>query len=95
MTRIIEREMTITHADFFRLLPLAINGLEWHRNGNTVLIEDNHRTVCIVLEPEKIKEIGSLSLPITKIRIQCDGFTQEELRGFLQRFDLSYQRGGG
>jgi hypothetical protein len=92
---IYEREMTITHKDFLRLLPKAISGLDYQRNGDQIEIDDAGRSVRINLSKESSRKIASLALPLTNVRIELKNFSQSELTKFMSRFDLAYQKGGG
>ncbi len=95
MTMVYEREMTITHKDFLRLLPKAISGLSYLKKGNQIEINDEDRWVRINLSEESSRNIASLTLPLTNVRIELANFSQSELMKFMRRFDLAYQKGGG
>lgn len=95
MTLVYEREMTITHKDFLRLLPKAISGLTFQRNGNQIDIVDADRSIRIKLSKESSRKIASLNLPVTKVRIELRDFSQSQSVIFISRFDLAYQKGGG
>ena len=89
------REMAITHQDFFRLLPKAIVGRDYQREGTKVLIEDGDKRVVISLSEESTRKIASLVLPLTCVTVQIEGFSESEQKTFLDRFYLAYQKGGG
>ena len=95
MTTSFNREMTITHKDFLRLLPKAIGGLTYEKVDNTILIEDELRTIQITLSCESSRKFGSINLPVTNVSIELKGFCDTSVKRFLSRFDLSYQKGGG
>jgi hypothetical protein len=95
MPLVYEREMTITHKDFLRLLPKAIAGLSYQKAGNQIEILDNGRSIKISLSNESIRKIASLCLPVTNVRIELNDFQTEDSIGFISRFDLAYQKGGG
>jgi len=95
MVIVYEREMTITHKDFLRLLPKAINGLDYQISGDQIDIVDVDRSIKISLARESIRKIASLALPMTLVRIEFRDFSETESLKFMSRFNLAYQKGGG
>ena len=89
------REMSITHKDFFRLLPRAVNGAPVARRGNRADIATGAGRVTITLAPETVRKLGLMKFPVTLVSIEFSGFAPDEQAAFLARFDLAYQRGGG
>ncbi len=87
--------MTITHKEFLRLLPKAINGLDYQLNGNQIDIVDAGRSIKIKLAEESIRKIASLALPVTLVHIELRNFSEAEGLKFMSRFNLAYQKGGG
>lgn len=94
-SRGLTREMSITHKDFFRLLPRAVNGAPVTRNGNQAEIATGAGRVKITLAPETARKLGMMEFPVTPVSIEFDGFNPADQMAFLTRFDLAYQRGGG
>jgi len=95
MTRHLHREMSITRAEFLRLLPAALHGMPYHRTGNRIEAGENDKALVLDLEEGGDRVLGSLSLPVLHIELEASGFNAEEWAGLLRRFDLAYQRGGG
>jgi hypothetical protein len=95
MTKAFQREMTITHKDFLRLLPKALGDLAYEKVDNTIFIRDEPRAIQIRLSTESIRKLGSLVLPVTNVSIELKGFRESDEKRFLSKFDLSYQKGGG
>lgn len=87
--------MSITHKEFLRLLPKALDGLAFRHNDDVILVDDGERNIRIQLSEQSTRNIASLSLPVTVVRMQLSGFDQTERGSFLNRFDLAYQKGGG
>ena len=87
--------MSITHKDFFRQLPRAVNGMPVTRRGNRADIVTGAGQVKITLAPESVRKLGLMEFPVTLVTIEFNGFSQTEQSAFLARFDLAYQRGGG
>lgn len=93
---VVEKEMALTHAEFFRLLPRAV-GTDAHEVlGDRVRVDAaDGRRVEIVLGPEGTRRIALLEIPSTRLQIMLEGFTPEESAAWLARFDRTYQKGGG
>jgi len=89
------REMGLTHAEFFRTLPQAINHHPHRRNNRSIEIDYGERAVRIELGPEKTRRIASLKLPCVDVTFTFSGFTDAERNAFMERFDLYFRRGGG
>lgn len=90
-----EKEMGVTHAEFFRLLPTALGSEAYARNGNRVVLEDDGRRVAIELGVERQRQIALLSIPSTRIWLELSGFSDDDADAFVRRFERTYQRGGG
>jgi hypothetical protein len=99
MEIIFEREMTISHSDFFRILPKAMGSRRYHKQENviTVTLNDEGVTgdIVISLSKERVRKIASLTLPVTDVTFQAGNITEEQKIEFFKRFDRAYQRGGG
>lgn len=89
------REMTITHDDFFRLLPRALKNRPFETNGENILVTLENGSLKITLAPQTGRTIGALTLPITRIAFEFENCSAEERRQFFEGFDLAYQKGGG
>ena len=95
MTNIITREMTITHDDFFRLLPKALADYQFRMSGKSIRVKMQSGSVTIQLEPETTRKIGNLDLPVTHITFHFDNIAHEQMQNFFETFNRSYQKGGG
>ena len=89
------REMGLTHADFFRILPSAIDHHPFHSHDRRVEIDYGGRSVQIELGDEKIRGIALLQLPYIEMSFTFDGFSDAQRKAFMDRFDLYFRRGGG
>ena len=87
--------MTITHADFLRILPNALKNHEYTITGTVIYINDPAGSIEITLAPEKTRNIASLCLPVTDIEYAFIGLTPNQAESFMKTFALSYQKGGG
>ena len=96
--------MGLSHAEFFRLLPKALDGLPEPQItpqysppeiAKRIAIQCRQQTIEIRLSPQGLRTIASLRLPVTQVEIILCGYTKEAVDKFIRRFDLAYQKGGG
>ena len=95
MTTVMTREMGITHSEFFRLFPLAAEGYDYAIEGDTVTLGQSHRSLIIRLSAESERRIALLTVPVTRVEFEFDGFDKHEIAAFMERFDRAFQKGGG
>jgi hypothetical protein len=89
-------DMSISHADFFRLLPAAIVPYESRVKQNVVEVFAEQRRVIITLGVEGVRKItGLLSLPRTQVEFLFEHFDDAQRDAFMYRFDRYFHRGGG
>ena len=89
------REMSITHKEFFRLLPHAAKDAAINRQDHRATIATAAGQVTITLAPETTRKLGLLEFPVTTVTMEFHDFSPSGQAAFLQRFDLAYQKGGG
>ena len=89
------KEMGINHADFFRILPKALDTDDYARTGDGAVLEGGGKRLEISLGPEGKRTIALLALPITRVTLRFTGYGEAELDGAMKRFDLYFRRGGG
>ena len=87
--------MGITHRDFFRRLPAALEGLVFTTDGNRATVVDGARGIEIELGPEGTRVIGLFRLPVTEVTFSFTGYDEAQADALLARIDLHYHRGGG
>lgn len=87
--------MGISHAEFFRTLPSAIEPGSFHTADGTVWIETPRGTLQIRLSPQGERRIAALRLPVTVVELSFPGWTKNGVETFLKHFDRCFQRGGG
>ena len=92
---IYSRDMGLTHADFFRLLPAAMGPHTYRIDGNTVSGEINDGTVEIRLGEQQERRIALMCIPFATVDFAFRGVTKEQQETFKANFDLRFQRGGG
>jgi hypothetical protein len=91
----VEKEMWISHDDFFRILPKALEAEGYRVDGNRIIAGNGDRRLEITLSEESQRRIALLTLPVTHVRLDFIGYGGDEAAAALARFDRSFQRGGG
>jgi hypothetical protein len=91
------QELGLTHAEFFKSLPPAIEHRPYTVTRNTRVEIDfgDERELTIELGEQKIRRIALLRLPYCEVRFHFVGFSLEQRKSFTHRFDLYFRRGGG
>lgn len=89
------REMGITHADLFRLLPVALGQSDYQFTEDTITVYYTGYSVHIRISPQRVRRLGALALPVTKLEFQFNGFSEDVVKRFMDRFERCYHRGGG
>ena len=87
--------MGISHAEFFRTLPSAIEPGSFRVADSTVWIETPRGALQIRLSPQGERRIAALRLPVTVVELSFPGWTKHGVEAFLKHFDRCFQRGGG
>ncbi len=90
-----QREMGISHREFLRLLPNAVAPRSFVVEGDAITVGDGPQTITIRLSPEGQRRIGLLRLPVTHVDFYFSGLDDAAIATFMERFELSYRRGGG
>ena len=89
------KEMGINHADFFRILPKALDTDDYARTGGGAVLESGGKRLEISLGPEGKRTIALLAMPVTMVTMRFTGYGEAELAETMKRFDLYFRRGGG
>lgn len=92
--RRIEREMSLSHGEFLRTLPEVLGAAPRPVEG-VIAVESGGKRLTIRLAPEASRRLGALTLPVTRVALTFDGYTEEEMARFLERFERAYHRAGG
>ena len=91
----VTKEMGINHADFFRILPRALDSTDYTVDGRNIVFEQGGRRFEIALSEERTRRIASFALPVTSVTITLHGYGEREAEEALRRFDFYFRRGGG
>lgn len=89
------KEMGVSHADFFRIIPRALGTTDYSRSVTGIVLEDGDKRLEITIGPEGKRTIALLSLPVTTVTLTFSNYNQAELTSALDRFNLYFRRGGG
>lgn len=97
-------EMGFSHAELLRGLPSAVAPYvvsEPTKNSYPMpfalsfTLSFEERVAYLYLEPEKMREIASITLPVTTITIEFENFSEIQYMEFIDRFKKYLHRGGG
>ena len=88
-------EMTITQAEFLRLLPAAVDGATFKAAGGIISHGHDQRGWRITLTPLPDLTHGLIRLERRRVVFSFRGYASEEIAAFFRRFDLYFARGGG
>ncbi|MHA1598556.1 MAG: hypothetical protein ACTSV1_07520 [Alphaproteobacteria bacterium] len=92
---VFEKEMGISHDEFFRNIARALPGIDFQRTNNGVSVEDSGRRLDIVLDDEGERRIALMRVPITRVRLTFRGYGDADIARILESYDRAFQRGGG
>lgn len=87
--------MGITHAEFWRLLPRALDSDAFVRSGTRASFDVDGGKFEVSLDAESIRQIALMKIATTPVTLTFTNITDEKREALLLRFDRAYQRGGG
>ena len=90
-----EREMGISHQEFYRLIPVALKNIDYKISNGQINASFAGGNIQIKPGSEHERKIGSLVLPVLHVVITFTDITSDESEQFLTIFSRAYQRGGG
>lgn len=88
-------EMTISRADFARLLPAAVGHATFAADDAGYAGGSEGRRWVIAVQPMADLTMGGLRLPRLRVTLSFAGYSAPEVEEFMARFDLYFRRGGG
>lgn len=92
---VVEKEMAVTHRDFFRTLPQALGTKAYRKRGAKVTLADGDKRLEIALGPEGERKIANLTIPATRVTLTFSGYSDAEAAAALKLFERMFQKGGG
>lgn len=91
-----EREMSISHQDFYRLLPIALKDVDYEIiNDDQINVFYAGGQIEILPGKEHKRKIASLKLPILYVEFTFKDISPKDVTLFSAEFSRVYQRGGG
>jgi len=92
---VIEKEMGITHSDFFRTIPRALGSEDYTRSANGIVHESDGRRLEITVGPEGERRIALMVIPRTQVTLSFSGYDDADIKAAVKRFDMMFKKGGG
>ena len=87
-------EMSLTRADFLRLLPVAVGNAPWRIEGADIMAGEGPAW-RIRLDERPGRPFGPVRLPVLDVTIDLEGVPAADRAAFIGRFLLGFQRAGG
>jgi len=88
-------EMAITADDLKRLYRYIPGGEEAKFDGHSVTLGKPLGGWRVALSNPRTRSLGLLTVPLANVEIEAWGCGQDEFAGFVERFLLVFQKGGG
>ena len=88
-------EMTLTRAEFLRLLPAAVGGDAFVEEVDAFIYRDRNRYWRIGFSALPELRIGIIKLTRHRVEFEFEGYAEDEIDAFMARFELYFRRGGG
>lgn len=92
---IVQKEMALTHADFFRIIPKALGTDAFEKTGTGVVLADGEKRLEIAVGPERVRKIALMEVPACDVRLEFTAYSDDEREVALFLFDRMFQKGGG
>lgn len=87
--------MTISRAEFLRLLPAAVGLEAFTEDGAAFVHRSQGRQWRVTLAPLPPIRLGPVAMERLRVDLAFEGYPPGEAEAFVQRFLGHYQRGGG
>ncbi len=92
---VVEKEMALTHADFFRAIAGALGTDDFEKKPDGVVLEDGEKRLEVTLGPERSRRIAMMEVPACDVTLVFSGYGEEERAATLDLFERMFQKGGG
>ena len=92
---IIEKEMGLSHRDFFRTIANALGTDDFESWGMGVRKTSGDKVLEIKLGPEGERRIAMMVMPRTMVTLSFTNYDEVEAKAAVKRFDMMFKRGGG
>lgn len=88
-------DMTVTRAEFLRLLPAAVGGSTFVEEPDGFVRRERDRCWRIGFAELPELRIGLVRLMRHRVEFEFEGYAVDEIEAFMARFELYFRRGGG
>jgi len=88
-------EMSLSRAEFLRLLPVAVGHEAWRLKGDEISGEGSRPSWRIQLAERPGRRFGPVELPVLAVTLSIEDAAKADRAAFVARFLLGYQRAGG
>ena len=88
-------DVQITEQHFKDMLTDAFSDSVQKVEGNTIHLEEGSRNVRVELHEQPNRQLGSLDLPMERVRFEFDGYSEDEADDFMERYRTASMRTGG
>ncbi len=92
---IVEKEMALTYADFFRIIPRALGTEDFEKSDTGVVLTDGEKRLEISFGPERLRKIALMVIPACDVRLEFSAYSEAAREAALDLFDRMFQKGGG
>lgn len=93
---VIEKEMGIPEAEFFRIAARFLEGRSHHTTGGGFVVEDGGKTLDVSVRRLDDRRITDLIvLPRIAVAFSFAGYDDDGVRTLMTVIDRHFQRGGG
>ena len=90
-----EKEMAVTHREFFCALPRVLGTEAFHIAGTRIRVDDGDRSLEIKLSEQSERRLGAMLVPVTRVRLRFSGYGEDEAAEAVALFARHFQRCGG
>ena len=92
----VRKEMGLTYSDFFRSLSQLPGGWVHETSSDGATLKYADGTIKISLGPQSERRLSALvKIPFMEVIFKYVDLSDDEIRRFQSRFDLTFHRGGG
>ena len=90
-----ERDMATTETEWLMALPRAVGDHAWVLGDGQAQVQIGDGHLQLQWHPLPPRVIALLRMPRLQVQFVFDGVQEDARQGFMKRFDLTMQRGGG
>lgn len=93
-----ERDMAVTHDEFYRLITKTISNSDliiFDKINSSVSFPFSKGEIRISLEKQKIRKIASMKIDHTPMNFKFMNLSKDDMQTYIQKFDITFQKGGG